>query len=67
MARNTLSRSLHDLGLAAWFGGMLANAVALSPAAAQSDTDTGPGRCSVTRMGGGEVRCAGGGGTDNDD
>jgi hypothetical protein len=46
MARNTLSRSLHDLGLAAWFGGMLANAVALSPAAAQSDTDTGPGRCS---------------------
>ncbi|MGY1601409.1 hypothetical protein [Geodermatophilus sp. SYSU D00815] len=33
MARNTLSRSLHDLGLAAWFGGTLANAVALNEAA----------------------------------
>ena len=29
MARNTLSRSLHDVGLAAWFGGTLANAVSL--------------------------------------
>lgn len=34
MARNTLSRSLHDVGLSAWFGGTLANAVALNPAAA---------------------------------
>jgi hypothetical protein len=34
MARNTVSRSLHDLGLSAWFGGTLANAVALNPAAA---------------------------------
>ncbi|MDP9117113.1 MAG: hypothetical protein M3O28_07615 [Actinomycetota bacterium] len=33
MARNTVSRSLHDLGLAAWFGGTLANAVALNAAA----------------------------------
>ena len=33
MARNTLSRSLHDVGLAAWFGGTLANAVALNAAA----------------------------------
>ena len=33
MTRNTLSRSLHDIGLAAWFGGTLANAVALNPAA----------------------------------
>ena len=33
MANNTLSRSLHDVGLAAWFGGTLANAVALNPAA----------------------------------
>jgi uncharacterized membrane protein len=33
MASNTLSRSLHDLGLSAWFGGSLANAVALNPAA----------------------------------
>ena len=37
MARNTLSRSLHDVGLAAWFGGTLANAVALNPAAAKAD------------------------------
>jgi hypothetical protein len=43
MARNTVSRSLHDLGLAAWFGGTLANAIALNPAAsaAQNDSDTG--------------------------
>ena len=43
MARNTLSRSLHDVGLAAWFGGTLANAVALNPAAAEATTasDTG--------------------------
>ena len=43
MARNTLSRSMHDLGLAAWFGGTLANAVALNPAAAEADRagDTG--------------------------
>lgn len=34
MARDTVSRSLHDIGLAAWFGGTLANAVALNPAAA---------------------------------
>ena len=38
MARNTLSRSLHDVGLAAWFGGTLANAVALNPAAAEADS-----------------------------
>ena len=37
MARNTLSRSLHDVGLAAWFGGTLANAVSLNAAAAQAD------------------------------
>ncbi|MGY1844019.1 hypothetical protein [Modestobacter sp. SYSU DS0875] len=36
MARNTLSRSLHDVGLAAWFGGTLANAVALNEAAAEA-------------------------------
>jgi hypothetical protein len=36
MSRNTVSRSLHDLGLSAWFGGTLANAVALNPAAAQA-------------------------------
>jgi hypothetical protein len=32
--RNTLVRSLHDLGLAAWFGGSLAGAVAVNGAAA---------------------------------
>jgi hypothetical protein len=37
MARNTLSRALHDVGLATWFGGTLANAVALNPAAAEAD------------------------------
>lgn len=36
MTRNTISRSMHDLGLAAWFGGTLANAVALNPAAANA-------------------------------
>lgn len=32
--RNTVVRSLHDLGLAAWFGGSLAGAVAINGAAA---------------------------------
>lgn len=43
MTRNTVSRSLHDLGLSAWFGGTLANAVALNAAAgaAHGSTDTG--------------------------
>lgn len=35
MARNTFLRSAHDLGLAAWFGGTLANAVALNSAAGE--------------------------------
>ena len=43
MARNTLSRSLHDVGLAAWFGGTLANAVALNAAAAEADGDQATG------------------------
>lgn len=43
MARDTLSRSMHDLGLATWFGGTLANAVALNPASAEADTSTGTG------------------------
>ncbi len=33
MSGNTITRSLHDVGLAAWFGGTLANAVALNAAA----------------------------------
>lgn len=36
VARNTVSRVLHDVGLAAWFGGTLANAVALNAAAAEA-------------------------------
>jgi hypothetical protein len=43
MARNTLSRSLHDLGLAAWFGGTLANAVALNPAAGEAGSASATG------------------------
>jgi hypothetical protein len=43
MTRNTWSRSLHDLGLASWFGGTLANAVALNPAAAQATTEADTG------------------------
>jgi len=43
MSTNTLARSLHDLGLAAWFGGTLANATSLNAAAAaaQSPSSTG--------------------------
>ncbi len=44
MARNTLSRSLHDLGLSAWFGGTLANAVALNAAAAEAGGKRDTGR-----------------------
>ena len=43
MSTNTLSRSLHDVGLAAWFGGTLANATALNPAAAQADSASATG------------------------
>jgi len=38
MARSTLSRSMHDLGLSAWFGGTLANAVSLNPASGEAGT-----------------------------
>jgi hypothetical protein len=44
MARNTVSRTLHDLGLSAWFGGTLANAVALNAAAAEAGSSTDTGR-----------------------
>jgi hypothetical protein len=40
MSDNTLSRTLNDIGLAAWFGGTLANAVALNPAASEADAPT---------------------------
>jgi hypothetical protein len=48
MARDTLSRSLHDLGLAAWFGGTLANAVALNPASGKAGDDSASGRVANT-------------------
>ena len=35
---NTVARSLHDLGLAAWFGGSLMGAVGLNGAAAAVDS-----------------------------
>lgn len=44
METNTLSRSLHDVGLAAWFGGTLANAVALNPAAGEAAGTSSVGR-----------------------
>ena len=43
MTTDTLSRSLHDVGLAAWFGGTLANAVALNPAASQAEDSRSTG------------------------
>ncbi|MEW2077068.1 hypothetical protein ACFZAG_38655 [Streptomyces sp. NPDC012403] len=45
--RNTLMRSLHDLGLAAWFGGSLMGAVGLNGAAeSQGGTRTATARIS---------------------
>jgi hypothetical protein len=44
VARNTVSRSLHDVGLSAWFGGTLANAVALNAAAGQAGDQASRGR-----------------------
>jgi hypothetical protein len=49
MTRNTISRSLHDLGLSAWFGGTLANAVALNPAASAAADPSASG--AVTNAG----------------
>jgi hypothetical protein len=40
---STVSRSLHDAGLAAWFGGTLANAVALNPATAEAGSSAAAG------------------------
>ena len=48
MATDTLSRSLHDVGLAAWFGGTLANAVALNPAAGEAEGDRSTGAVANT-------------------
>ena len=43
MKNNVISRSLHDVGLAAWFGGTLANAVALNRAAGAAPTPSSTG------------------------
>lgn len=48
MTRHSLTRSLHDVGLAAWFGGTLANAVALNPAAGQADSSSARGAVANT-------------------
>jgi len=40
MARATVFHQLHDVGLAAWFGGTLANAVALNPAASEAGSSS---------------------------
>lgn len=48
MVRNTVSRSMHDAGLAAWFGGTLANAVALNPAAAEAGSPAATGAVANT-------------------
>ncbi len=46
--QNFPSRSLHDLGLAAWFGGTLSNAVSLNRAAGESDRYSTAGRVTNT-------------------
>lgn len=43
MARATVFHQLHDVGLSAWFGGTLANAVALNKAASAADSDSRTG------------------------
>jgi len=45
---NIPSRVLHDLGLAAWFGGTLANAVALNRAAGAASDPSSSGRVANT-------------------
>ena len=44
MARNTVSRTMHDVGLAAWFGGSLMGAVGLNAAAGAVDDPAQRGR-----------------------
>lgn len=43
MARATAFHQMHDLGLAAWFGGTLANAVALNQAASEAGASSSVG------------------------
>ncbi|MVA75084.1 hypothetical protein GC722_03435 [Auraticoccus sp. F435] len=44
MPTNTVSRALHDVGLSAWFGGTLANAVGLNKAAGAADSARAAGK-----------------------
>ena len=53
-ARNTLVRSLHDLGLAAWFGGTLMGAVGLNGATAKAKDPAEGSAC--PRLGGHDGR-----------
>ena len=46
--QNFPSRALHDVGLAAWFGGTLANAVSLNRAAGATDRYSDAGRVTNT-------------------
>ena len=46
--QNFPSRALHDVGLAAWFGGTLANAVSLNRAAGETDRYSDAGRVANT-------------------
>lgn len=48
MTLNLPSRALHDVGLAAWFGGTLANAVSLNRAAGATDRYSEAGRVTNT-------------------
>lgn len=41
---NTVLRAMHDVGLAAWFGGSMMGAAALNPAAEELPTDVGSAR-----------------------
>lgn len=43
MARNTILHAMHDVGLGAWFGGTLANAVSLNAAAGAADDSKNTG------------------------
>ncbi len=44
MSKHTVSRALHDVGLAGWFGGTLANAVALNRAAGAAGSPSSTGK-----------------------
>ncbi|MET7443093.1 hypothetical protein ABZS63_39625, partial [Streptomyces sp. NPDC005568] len=48
--RNTVIRSLHDVGLAAWFGGSLMGAVGLN-GAAKDQGETARGRARIASSG----------------